>query len=63
MRLLKEEPCLYFIDWEIIGAEGGNSLHMLNPFDAGAQEAESWVHLLNGNAEKTPRRGKVASGS
>jgi proteasome accessory factor A len=63
MRLLKDEICSYYIDWEIIGAEGGNSLHMLNPFDAGFQEAETWANLLNGHAGKNPRRGKVASGS
>jgi proteasome accessory factor A len=63
MRLLKDEICTYYIDWEIIGAEGGNSLHMLNPFDAGCPDAESWVSLLNGNAGRNLRRGKVASSS
>ncbi|HEV7927843.1 MAG TPA: proteasome accessory factor PafA2 family protein [Verrucomicrobiae bacterium] len=61
MRLLKDEICKYYIDWDIIGVEGGCALHMLNPFDSGAQEAESWVSLLNGSAEKNLRRGKVAS--
>ncbi len=61
MRLLKDERCVYYIDWEIIGAEGGCALHMLNPFDSGAQDAESWVNLLNGNGAKSPRRGRVAS--
>src|ERR1700677_69201 len=46
MPLLKDEGCQYYIDWEIIGAEGGNSLHMLNPLDAGARDAETWFHLL-----------------
>ena len=63
MRLLKDESCSYYIDWEIIGAEGGNSLHMLNPFDAGVDDAETWVSLLNGNAGRRPRRGKVANNS
>ncbi len=63
MRLLKDERCAYYIDWEIIGAEGGNALHLLNPFDSGAQDAESWVNLINGNAGKSSRRGKVASGT
>jgi proteasome accessory factor A len=63
MRLLKDEICEYYIDWEIIGAEGGCALHMLNPFDSGSQDAETWVGLLNGNAGKSPRRGKVASGT
>jgi proteasome accessory factor A len=59
MRLLKDECGPYYIDWEIIGAEGGCSLHMLNPFDSGAQEAQTWMSLLNGNAEKTTRRGRL----
>jgi proteasome accessory factor A len=63
MRLLKDERCAYYIDWEIIGAEGGCALHMLNPFDSGAQDAESWINLLNGNTGKSSRRGKVASGT
>jgi proteasome accessory factor A len=63
MRLLKDERCAYYIDWEIIGAEGGCALHMVNPFDSGSQEAETWVSLLNGNASKNSRRGKVASGA
>jgi proteasome accessory factor A len=62
MRLLKEESCAYEIDWEIIGADGSNRLHLLNPFDAGWQEAETWVNLLNGNAVRSPRRGRVNSG-
>ena len=61
MRLLKDESVKYDIDWEIIGAEGGCSLHMLNPFDANTQDAETWVNMLNGDAERSPRRGKLAS--
>jgi hypothetical protein len=63
MRLLKDEIRAYYIDWEIIGAEGGNSLHMLNPFESGAQDAEMWIHLFNGHAGRNARRGKVAGGS
>jgi proteasome accessory factor A len=62
MRLLQKEGCSYYIDWEIIGAEGGNSLHMLNPFDSGAKDAETWIHLLNEADNKTSRRGKVGAG-
>ena len=62
MHLLKNEGCAYYIDWEIIGAEGGNSLHMLNPFDVGSKNAETWIHLLNETNGKTSRRGKVATG-
>jgi proteasome accessory factor A len=61
MHLLQNEGCAYYIDWEIIGAEGGNSLHMLNPFDAGSKDAETWIHLLNEANGKTSRRGKVAT--
>jgi proteasome accessory factor A len=61
MRLLKGEGCAYYIDWEIVGAEGGNSLHMLNPFDAGCKEAESWAHLVSEPAGKGSRRGKASA--
>jgi hypothetical protein len=62
MRLLQKEGCSYYIDWEIIGAEGGTSLHMLNPFDSGAKDAETWIHLLNEVDNKISRRGKVGAG-
>jgi len=60
MRLLKDERWAYFIDWEIMGAEGGCSLQMLNPFDSGLREAQAWVNALCGTAEKPPPRGKLA---
>jgi proteasome accessory factor A len=60
MHLLKQEGCAYYIDWEIIGSEGGNSLHMLNPFEVATQDAEHWIQSVSATA-KTPRRGKVAS--
>jgi proteasome accessory factor A len=59
MRLLQEETGSYYIDWESIGLEGGCSLHMLNPFDSAAPDADSWVSFLNGSAEKNHRRGKL----
>jgi len=61
MHLLKNEGCAYYIDWEIIGAEGGNSLHMLNPFEVGSKDAETWIHLLNEANGKTSRRTRVAA--
>ena len=61
MRLLKDENCAYYIDWEIIGAEGGCALHMLNPFDVGSKDAETWIHLLNEANGKPSRRSKVAT--
>jgi proteasome accessory factor A len=60
MRRLRDERGAYFIDWEIMGAEGGSSLHMLNPFDSGLREAEAWALALNGTAENPPPRGKSA---
>jgi proteasome accessory factor A len=59
MRLLKDERGKYDIDWERIGAEGGCSLHMHNPFDCGTQGAETWVNLVNGKMEKTSHRGRL----
>jgi hypothetical protein len=62
MHLLQAEGCAYYIDWEIIGAEGGNSLHLLNPFDSTSKEADTWIHLLTETNGKPARRGKAASG-
>ena len=62
MRLLEEEGCAYYIDWEIIGAEGGNSLHMLNPFDAACKDAETWVQLLNDTTGKPAKRSRLVNG-
>jgi len=62
MRLLKEESCSYSIDWESITVEGSCPVHLLNPFEAGSLEAETWAGLLNGNAGKNSRRGKVTAG-
>jgi proteasome accessory factor A len=59
MRLLQEEDRAYYIDWEIIGAEGGSSLHMLNPFEAESQDAEKWIHLLTETNGRRARRGKA----
>ena len=46
MRLLQNEPCSYYIDWEIIGVEGGDALHLLNPFDPSPKDAEHWMRFL-----------------
>jgi proteasome accessory factor A len=63
MRLLQTEGCAsYYIDWEIIGADGGNSLHMLDPFEADSKEAENWIHLLTESNGRHARRGKAVSG-
>jgi proteasome accessory factor A len=62
MHLLKNQGCSYYIDWEIIGADGGNSLHLLNPFETSFKGPENWPHLGDSGA-RTPRRGNVASSS
>jgi proteasome accessory factor A len=46
MRRLQQENCSYYIDWEIMGAEGGHALHLLNPFDAEGKEMEKWAQSL-----------------
>jgi hypothetical protein len=46
MRRLSEEDCSYYIDWEVIGAEGGRALRLLNPFDPHPGEAEKWSQFL-----------------
>ena len=47
MRLLKNQHIRYFVDWEVIDAEGVNSLNLLNPFDPAPEEADSWARQLN----------------
>ena len=46
MRLLQNEPCSYYMDWEIVGVEGGHALHLLNPFDPDPKDAEKWMQLF-----------------
>jgi hypothetical protein len=48
MHLLKEQTCRYFVDWEVIDAEGINSLNLLNPFDADPEQMAAWTKLLKG---------------
>ena len=62
MRLLQDEACSYYIDWEIIGAEGGNALHLLNPFDPAPREAENWIDLLGRGAGRNSRRARADGG-
>jgi proteasome accessory factor A len=61
MRLLKNEGRAYSIDWGVVRSEGDCELHLLNPFDAGSQEAETWAGLVNGGAVRSLRRGNVGS--
>jgi proteasome accessory factor A len=60
MHVLKNEGCSYYIDWEIIGADGGNSLHLLNPFEAAFKGPENWPHLQGDSNAKHPRRANLA---
>jgi len=48
MHQLKNHAIRYFVDWEIIDAEGISSLNLLNPFEAMPQSVESWCRQLNG---------------
>jgi proteasome accessory factor A len=66
MRLLRDEGCAYYIDWEIVGAEGGNSLHLLNPFDASSKDAETWMQFFtetNGKPARAPAVAKLGARS
>jgi proteasome accessory factor A len=46
MHQLKNQPLRYFVDWEIIDAEGINSLNLLNPFEASVDSVEWWCKQL-----------------
>jgi len=48
MHLLRHQTFRYFVDWEVIDAEGFNSLNLLNPFDPRPDEGEQWVRQLGG---------------
>jgi proteasome accessory factor A len=61
MRRLKDSGVSYFIDWEIIGAEGGGSLHLLNPFESNCSLAQQWVESLGSHSESGEKRRQTAS--
>ena len=46
MRELQRRSASYYLDWEIIGADGGNPLSLLNPFESKPAEAEAWLKQL-----------------
>jgi hypothetical protein len=53
MHQLKTHPIRYFVDWEIIDAEGVNSLNLLNPFEHATETVDSWCKLL-GSVRTSP---------
>jgi proteasome accessory factor A len=48
MHVLKVQPIRYYVDWDVIDAEGVPSLNLTNPFEASSPEAEAWTRLLAG---------------
>jgi proteasome accessory factor A len=46
MRLLKGQPVRYFVDWEVIDAEGLPALVLQDPFAAAPTEARAWEQQL-----------------
>ena len=46
MQQLRNQPLRYFVDWEIIDAEGINSLNLLNPFESSTDSVDSWCKQL-----------------
>ncbi len=46
MHLLKEQNLRYFVDWEVIDAEGISSLNLLNPFESNSDEVDRWAKQL-----------------
>ena len=43
MHALAHETFRFFVDWEVIEAEGADSLHLLNPFEAKAPDPAAWL--------------------
>jgi hypothetical protein len=48
MRQIAPLACRYFVDWEIVDAEGVNSLNLINPFESDPIMAEYWLSSLKG---------------
>jgi proteasome accessory factor A len=46
MHQLRNHPARYSVDWEVIDAEGINSVHLLNPFDSSIDSVEEWCRQL-----------------
>ncbi len=46
MQILKKQIMEYYIDWEILGAEGCSTLSLLDPFDAAPGEIKKWTREL-----------------
>jgi proteasome accessory factor A len=46
MQMLKSHTVKFFVDWEVIDAEGVTSLNLLDPFDPQPEEAETWAREL-----------------
>ncbi len=46
MRLLAGQDFRYFVDWEVMEADGAESLQLLNPFSPEAPEAEAWLNRI-----------------
>jgi proteasome accessory factor A len=46
MRSLANQHSRYFVDWEVIDAEGVNSLNLLDPFDPEPRGFDTWFRRL-----------------
>ncbi len=56
MQLLSKQNVEYYVDWEITGADGGDSLHLLDPFDSSPQQADTWSKYLTETSHKPSHR-------
>lgn len=46
MQQLRHHPIRYYVDWEVIDAEGISSLNLLNPFEADPDSVADWCAKL-----------------
>lgn len=53
MRQLAGKPIRYFVDWEVINADGQSPLHLMNPFSDAVEQADEWCSRL-GSAPEGP---------
>lgn len=60
MHQLKHKTIRYFVDWEVIDAEGLHSLNLMNPFDPRPVEADIWGRQLEELGEFSERPFRIS---
>ena len=62
MRQLNGKRLPYYLDWEILGVEGGNALALPDPFETNVDRVAEWLaacHESSETASRRPRHGPI----